>query len=1652
MKSLFRYIIFLILLNFSFAAKAESIYPIQLYAAMLPPYTNCLGDYINGDMNRLKLSAVVRDMSKHGSTMSISVLMRVKSGNTVYLETTTPVQQIINVQGAMVDIRTENLFTSYDNNAKNLVGRGSFMSNGYCLPEGAYEFVYQVFDGTNKKLPLSEPISIYCFLNQAEPPVGVTPLDGECLDSKTNQNIVFSWMDAVAIGPKYREYSVEVKEQNGAMLASQEGLLPMFGAQSEVNNFTVVTEKSYNTNTLIMQNTSSKFQEGKTYLWRVRAVPTKVKGNADENFAYKNDGYSEWMSFKYGGCGDSVVIPKADSIDMNLRVDMTTVDTSEETGSVVVHWQDIFDNTEVDKYCAYELYVYKADNESAAKTIIPIKDGETKEYTFDNLERGETYKSYIVGLTGCGTPDTIRTPHSDTVSFKLKKPESDSCMVNIDPAKCGKEDLIETLEKGSTFTANDHNVIVTITECKAGSVAGSFTGKGIVSCTIFKDKIGLNVEFEDILVNKSKELCMGTVKVITSEENNLLINLNDLTGKKRTAPKAPSQDYPYTKKVATLDELKKDVEQYKGEVVLVGDKEIYAVGNDGEIEEVGKIVENACRPSKQSLDNSAGLVVFDVDEKYNDPKWTPYIDKSPSPFSYAQIVNGYERIGSYVVPWVSMVQGEARYIKATIQGKTKTTGTGLSGKEKDIKFYCVTDSVMTELNSEYKDGAFKVKVFGGQPDRKLTIVAMMNSTGTADECAKNSKTIGETNIYTMSYRKKTIHLVPVCMDVTGEMGDPKTYADRINKVFAPLGRSYEFKFENKFENDAVKSLLVNGFNTEDGGNVFNNKTPEMKQLCRLYKHDENVKIDHRADAYVFLLDKNTNSKIKGYMPRTNSEGFVFTEDMNVDQIAETMTHELCHGLYGLEHTFKYGIDTMALPENIMSYSTQIGRSPSKYFQWYNIENPSEYHFPFTDSAEDGELYDKEKEKEKELKELTQRVVEEIFNTELSNGNNIVYYKTESQYNEENNNENKEVEGLVGGESKTNTQIFVKYVPGKIELNAGGIQTLSFNDFYNTKSLVYSVESDFKLIEPISDINLNAEFICFKWNGEIYYCYMPPVEGETLGSSLVKHVEDNWQNCAAPTSTEQEDEQQIKSTLNALAQQFRSTQGVEYSANGVAYRLNENGDLEKSTLSNDAINKGQFSGVDEIYRFEKNGKGIFQLSAYGINQNLTNIQGKAVDKEALAKYIKELANEFFVENKVSSPEQKPTQSLDSNAFPDGDKVEIDKDAFFTEIISEAGGIGITFLKTSEVEPQVYYKDANKLPGDSRKNSIIHGPAFFTGVTEGVGQELTDITSMCSMVYGVIVNKEERQKTIDGFKTLKDQVADDPKTLFPLLGDVVLASVTSSTSGDFKEMMDENTDDGRSGHLKTRTVAGTTITVVETAVGGGATMLPSISKKLAQKIRLQKWLKKINLPDGVDTKAFTKTLDDLEDGGEAFLKDFENASEDVIKKVINNPEIIDGWMKAKNWSRPPNREVYIKHYEVYSKLDEKGNYKWVNPETGDIKWPKEDGFVLDAAGNAIKETKKLKVGTILDRFGPNSGSFMSPMDSKGNPFAWEKRSLAPHSDKAANPSVEYHRYQVVKEFEVEAGEIAPAFEQPGGGIQYVTKRSIEELKKSGYLIEL
>ncbi|KAI0689546.1 hypothetical protein BC835DRAFT_1418434 [Cytidiella melzeri] len=94
----------------------------------------------------------------------------------------------------------------------------------------------------------------------------------------------------------------------------------------------------------------------------------------------------------------------------------------------------------------------------------------------------------------------------------------------------------------------------------------------------------------------------------------------------------------------------------------------------------------------------------------------------------------------------------------------------------------------------------------------------------------------------------------------------------------------------------------------------------------------------------------------------------------------------------------------------------------------------------------------------------------------------------------------------------------------------------------------------------------------------------------------------------------------------------------------------------------------------------------------------------------------------------------------------------------------------------------------------------------------------------------------------------------------------------------------------------------------------------------------------------------------------------------------------------------------------------------------------GYVSDVKCNPIKGVVKLMVGTLLDRFGSENGTFLSP---KGAPYV--ERALPPSSldNNRTAPKDHpngYHVYEVVKEFEVYEGPITAWFGQPGGGSQF------------------
>ena len=107
-------------------------------------------------------------------------------------------------------------------------------------------------------------------------------------------------------------------------------------------------------------------------------------------------------------------------------------------------------------------------------------------------------------------------------------------------------------------------------------------------------------------------------------------------------------------------------------------------------------------------------------------------------------------------------------------------------------------------------------------------------------------------------------------------------------------------------------------------------------------------------------------------------------------------------------------------------------------------------------------------------------------------------------------------------------------------------------------------------------------------------------------------------------------------------------------------------------------------------------------------------------------------------------------------------------------------------------------------------------------------------------------------------------------------------------------------------------------------------------------------------------------------------------------------------------------------------------------GDWDYPPDDGFAHDNQGRPLGAPVVLHASDriILDRFGNESGRFLSPAGAK-----FGQRAIPPSNLDTSDPRYpyNYHLYRVAKDVTVCAGPAAPAFEQPGGGIQYATASS-------------
>lgn len=152
-----------------------------------------------------------------------------------------------------------------------------------------------------------------------------------------------------------------------------------------------------------------------------------------------------------------------------------------------------------------------------------------------------------------------------------------------------------------------------------------------------------------------------------------------------------------------------------------------------------------------------------------------------------------------------------------------------------------------------------------------------------------------------------------------------------------------------------------------------------------------------------------------------------------------------------------------------------------------------------------------------------------------------------------------------------------------------------------------------------------------------------------------------------------------------------------------------------------------------------------------------------------------------------------------------------------------------------------------------------------------------------------------------------------------------------------------------------------------------------------------------------------------------------------------------------------------------------------EDGTMKWPEEGGYVLKKDGTADKQKVFLKKGDVIDRYGSENGTYVSPVPKNGR-YNYASRALPYIENENA-----YHQYEITRDFselsdavknckdeelvkslkvdakryninlenlEIYGGKIAghKPFDSAGGGMQYQLPLNIKYLKALGFMKEV
>lgn len=912
-----RYWFYIVLLStLVLQAQAQTTYPIQVNANLLPPYSAYLSDYYSGTREKLTLTLINRDQFKPTLNVRLRMIITAPGGLRLQTNEQAFIEPIIVENGSPVRLTQDDIAPYFQ--PQNLITQG-YMTSGK-FPEGMVEFCFQAVEAyTGQALSLST--CTRAWITSQKPPLLSLPRNNESIVFREPLNVLFQWTP-LHQGLAQVEYEFILKE------LWDNGMTP----QAAFPYAPEIYRETTRSTSLVYGAMQPPLLAGKRYAWCIRA---QARDGMETVNLFQNDGYSEirWFTLQDNCAPPEFVMATAEKKRLN------------------VEWTALPDH--IGFSVSYR--VIKARSSDGKVDASEWKEQQSQEpkVILYGLQSGGTYEYRVASYCMAGSP--VYSP-----IFSITLPETDSARL----AQCGimpdvnltNKEPIKELKTGEIIMANDYPVTVT----KISGANGIYTGEGWTIVPWLNDA-KIAVQFTSITVNTDKQMINGYIDAKYDKNEGQIANLDDVfeggfdVGTVKTGITKIDHvldfSIPGVEAFSLNDEGDLVITDSEGEPHTISPANTEGQGNEGnkvvvfpmtvqdkdgnvyqvekvtetdatgkEVEKVkatyiGKagtpLAEGSFDPSQ--LNGDKAIVTFAKgDGIYGFDTWLDYYD------NVSLIEDKYQKLYTgYYAPWKLVPVGKTDKVIATIEIKDKSI------KPEQVIFKTPKG---TEYKATYSNGTYTMQLAAGPAGDVQELYALY----------PNGKdkyyTLGKLNIVSYELQKYTVVLVPVNNVPVDKQAVQKTLQD----IYGPVGVTWDVIVDANFDYTGNYRLMEKS----TGLSTYNE---DMRALNNAYKSARADKFDKAAN-YLFFLKATGSEDINdrdatGFMPRGSQFGYIFTSEIKDVNEPITVAHELGHGRWKLFHTFDdhYGGYKKGETENVMDYNN--GLHVAKW-QWDIMHDPA----------------------------------------------------------------------------------------------------------------------------------------------------------------------------------------------------------------------------------------------------------------------------------------------------------------------------------------------------------------------------------------------------------------------------------------------------------------------------------------------------------------------------------------------------------------------------------------------------------------------------------------------------------------------------------------------------------------------------------------